>query len=68
MNTITWTDWIIPSNPFAATVSGLIVMAVVAVSYWYETRQVKGPMIVFLVGALVVVVGAQFLKFVGFYG
>jgi len=68
MNSIHWYDWITPSNPLAAIVLGIIVIAVAALSYWFETKKVKGPIIFFVAGALFIIIGVYLLQLFGFYG
>lgn len=67
LNSISWYDWITPSNPFAAIVVGLAVVVFAALSYYFESRKLKGPLIVFLVGVAVIFGGVFLLNLIGFY-
>lgn len=68
IHSIHWYDWITPSNPFAALVTGILLVAIAAISYYYESKKLKGPLIVFIIGCMIVVAGVYLLDLIGFYG
>jgi hypothetical protein len=61
------TDFLVPTNPYAALFFGVMFTLVVSIVVWTETKEKKTVLIAFISGCLVSLAGVTFLHVVGFY-
>jgi hypothetical protein len=67
MDFISWNDFIQPTNPKASIFFGLLFTVIVTLAAWYETREKKTVVVVFVAGVSIVVIGVIVLKYFGYY-
>jgi hypothetical protein len=64
---LTASDFLAPSNPYAALLFGLIFTAIVATSIWIETKQKRTLFVAVIAGAVTTFAGVGILNMMGFY-
>lgn len=60
-------DFLMPTNPYAALFFGVMFTFIVGIVVWFETKEKKMGLGVFVVGCLVSLIGVTFLYLFGFY-
>ncbi|MGP4073540.1 hypothetical protein ACTWQB_13400 [Piscibacillus sp. B03] len=67
LNSINWYDWITPTTPTAAVITGITFSILIAFLVWYESREWKVFFGFAGLGVGVSLIATGILDFVGFF-
>ncbi|QAS52946.1 hypothetical protein [Halobacillus litoralis] len=67
MSSISWFDWITPTNPVASLFFGILFTIIIGITVWVEARDLKTVVVTTITGIIVTCVGTAILNVIGFY-
>ncbi len=67
MDFLSWYDWIIPTNPFASLIFGIIFTTILGITVWVETKQFRTVLVTTVTGVVITGIGVAILNAIGYY-
>ena len=67
MGFLKWYDWMTPTNPYASIFFGVIFTLVIALTIWFDTKEIRTSVIALSTGIGVVLIGVFILNLIGYY-
>jgi hypothetical protein len=67
VNWLSSSDFLAPTNPYAALLFGLIFTAIVSTTIWVDTKQKRIILVAVISGVVTTFAGVGILNLIGFY-